>query len=426
MLVIQWGKILRIFNIFNFDDSNWGRGKNKGFSDESKKNSNPPDLDDVWNDLSKRFSNIFGKYGKKNSNDKLPDFNFKNSGIFFCLFILFASIIWLSSSFFVVKEGQVSVITRFGKYYRTAQPGFRWHLPYPIENHEMVNLSHLRTFEVGFRGNSQNKVLSESLMLTTDENIVDMQFVVQYRLSANGAINYLFKIRDPDESVKQAAETAMREIVGKKNMDFVLYEGRTAVTFEVQKLMQNILNNYNTGIQITAVAIQNVQPPEQVQAAFDDAVKAGQDRERKINEGYAYANQVIPLASGQSSRYLEQAEAYKATVIGEAKGESSRFYSILKEYEKAPDVTRTRLYLEAMESIFSKANKLMIDSKNNNVLLLPIDALNNKINDSFITKKNDLLEEKVEKKLYDIDNSNDSFKTINKSSDKIKRDRSLY
>ena len=234
-----------------------------------------------------------------------------------------------------MQEGQVAVVTQFGKYKSTSQAGFQWRLPYPIQSHETVNVSQLRTFEVGFRGGARNKVLPEALMLTTDENIVDMQFVVQYRLRADGAPDYLFMTRDPDESVRQASETAMREIVGKQTMDFVLYEGRTTVASQVQALMQQILDRYQTGIQVSTVAIQNVQPPEQVQAAFDDAVKAGQDRERQINEGQAYANQVVPLASGQASRMQEQAEGYKAKVIGDAQGNTARFTSILGEYEGA-------------------------------------------------------------------------------------------
>jgi membrane protease subunit HflK len=213
-------------------------------------------------------------------------------------------------------------------------------------------------------------------MLTTDENIVDMQFVVQYRLRADGAPDYLFMTRDPDESVRQASETAMREVVGKQSMDFVLYEGRTTVATQVQTLMQQILDRYQTGVQVSTVAIQNVQPPEQVQAAFDDAVKAGQDRERQINEGQAYANQVVPLASGQASRMTEQAEGYKAKVVGDAQGNTSRFTSILGEYEKSPQVMRQRMYLESMQEIFTRASKVMVDTKsNNNMLYLPLDKI---------------------------------------------------
>ncbi|AGF46938.1 HflK protein [Candidatus Kinetoplastibacterium desouzaii TCC079E] len=424
---------MRILKIFSLDHSNWGRGKNNDHSDSNKDmNNNPPDLDDIWNDFTKKIYSFFGIKEKKHPRSGFPEFNNRNTGLLLWSFIIFCLFLWIISSFFIVKEGQVSVITRFGKYNRTAQAGFRWRLPYPIEHHELVNLSNLRTFEVGFRGSSQNKILSESLMLTTDENIVDMQFVVQYRLSENGATNYLFKTRDPDDSVRQSAETAMREIVGKKTMDFVLYEGRTLVTLEVQKLMQSILDNYNTGIQITAVAIQNVQPPEQVQAAFDDAVKAGQDRERKINEGYAYANQVIPLASGQASRAIEQAEGYKAKTIGEARGNAARFSSVLREYENAPEITRSRIYLETMESIFSKSNKLMIDVKNNNILLLPLETKNNKDNNSILSGDHSFdynnfynSESSKDDEKDVIVNNNDSSSS-NSVEKKIRRDRSSY
>jgi len=284
--------------------------------------------------------------------------------------------IWAASGFYIVQEGQVAVVTQFGKYKSTSQAGFQWRLPYPIQSHEMVNVSQLRTFEVGFRGGARNKVLPEALMLTTDENIVDMQFVVQYRLRADGAPDYLFMTRDPDDSVRQASETAMREVVGKQSMDFVLYEGRTAVASQVQTLMQQILDRYQTGVQVSTVAIQNVQPPEQVQAAFDDAVKAGQDRERQINEGQAYANQVVPLASGQASRMTEQAEGYRAKVVGDAQGNTARFTSILGEYEKSPQVMRQRMYLESMQEIFTRASKVMVDTKsNNNMLYLPLDKI---------------------------------------------------
>src|SRR5690606_7726613 len=201
-----------------------------------------------------------------------------------------------------------AVVTRFGQYTKTMAPGLQWRLPSPIEAHETVNIAQLRTFEIGFRGNSRNKVLPESLMLTADESIVDVQFVVQYRLQPTGAPDYVFNTNQPDEAVRQATETAMREIVGRKPMDFVLYSGRTEVAQEVHPLAQSILERYRTGIEISTVAIQNVQPPEQVQAAFDDAVKAGQDRERQINEGNAYANKVLPEAQGYVARMLEEAE----------------------------------------------------------------------------------------------------------------------
>ncbi|AFZ83693.1 membrane protease subunit HflK [Candidatus Kinetoplastibacterium blastocrithidii TCC012E] len=371
--------------LLNLNDSGWGRKKNMEEKVNSLPNNSankniddgPPDLSEVWDSLNKKISNVFGKKNNNGEFNSSGHNGFSNKNTFNVLIVSFLLlfVIWIASGFFVVKEGQVAVITRFGKYLKTTHAGFSWIFPAPIEKYEIVNISQLRTFEVGSRGGSRNKVLTESLMLTTDENIVDMQFVVQYRLNSDGAPDYLFKTRDPDESVRQAAETSMREIVGRKTMDFVLYEGRTLVASEVQNLMQKILDNYNTGIQITAVAIQNVQPPEQVQDAFDDAVKAGQDRERQINEGQAYANQVVPLARGQAFRVIEEAEGYKARIVGDAKGNASRFDSILIEYEKSPEVTKDRLYLDAMKDIFSSVSKVMVDSSNNNFMVLPLDKM---------------------------------------------------
>jgi len=370
----------RITKLFNLNDPGWGRGNNNGSEPPKRPKGNgdgPPDLDEVWRDFNNRVGSLFGRKGGGGGNrGGMTPPSPRGARIGLGLIALVLVLLWLASGFYIVQEGQVAVVTQFGKYKSTAPPGFQWRLPYPIQNAETVNISQLRTFEVGFRGSSRNKVLPEALMLTTDENIVDMQFVVQYRLRADGAPDYLFNMRDPDESVRQAAETAMREIVGKKPMDFVLYEGRTEVAVEVQNLMQQILDRYQSGIQVSTVAIQNVQPPEQVQAAFDDAVKAGQDRERQINEGQAYANQVVPLAGGQASRMLEQAEGYKAKVIGDARGDAARFTSILAEYEKAPKIMRERMYLETMQQIFSRASKVMVDTKNNsNMLYLPLDKI---------------------------------------------------
>ena len=374
----------RITKLFNLNDPGWGRGNNNG-SEPPKKpkggGDGPPDLDEVWRDFNNRVGSLFGRKGGGGNHSGggrggVTPPSPRGARIGLGVIAGAAVLVWLASGFYIVQEGQVAVVTQFGKYKSTAPAGFQWRLPYPIQNAETVNISQLRTFEVGFRGGSRNKVLPEALMLTTDENIVDMQFVVQYRLRADGAPDYLFKMRDPDDSVRQASETAMREIVGKKPMDFVLYEGRTEVAVEVQNLMQQILDRYNSGIQVSTVAIQNVQPPEQVQAAFDDAVKAGQDRERQINEGQAYANQVIPMAGGQASRMQEQAEGYRAKVVGDAQGDAARFTSILAEYHKAPGIMRERLYLETMQEIFSRASKVMVDTKNgNNMLYLPIDKI---------------------------------------------------
>ncbi|OXR48480.1 FtsH protease activity modulator HflK [Pusillimonas sp. T2] len=373
--------------IFNLNDPGWGRGK--GGNEPPRKpdnnqgnNGGPPDLDEVWRDFNNRVGSLFGRKGRRGGGGgyqggggnpvQLP----KGSPKLVVGGLVVLVGLWLASGFVVVQEGQVAVVTKFGKYVKTLNPGLQWHMPYPIEEHQTVNISQLRTFEVGFRGSARNKVLPESLMLTTDENIVDVQYVVQYRLMPNGAPDYLFKTVDPDESVRQAAETAMRDVVGRQPMDSVLYSARTQIAADVQRLAQEILDRYQTGIQVSTVAIQNVQPPEQVQAAFDDAVKAGQDRERQINEGNAYASRVIPEAQGQAARLVQEAEGYRVSVVSRAEGDGARFSSIEAEYAKAPEVTRERMYLSTMQSILEKSSKVFIDSESsNNMLYLPLDKI---------------------------------------------------
>ena len=282
--------------------------------------------------------------------------------------------VWLASGFYIVNEGQRGVVLRFGKYLETTLPGPRWHLPYPMETAENVNLGQVRTVEIGYRNTVKSKVLKESLMLTDDENIIDVQFAVQYVLKSPN--DYLFNSRAPDDAVLQAAESSIREVVGKSSMDFVLYEGRADVAAQAQKLAQTILDRYGTGINISKVTMQNAQPPEQVQAAFDDAVKAGQDRERQKNEGQAYANDVIPKARGMASRLAAEAEGYKQRVIEQAEGDASRFRQVVAEYNKAPQVTRDRLYIDAMQQIMTNTSKVLIDQKSgSNLLYLPLDKI---------------------------------------------------
>jgi membrane protease subunit HflK len=369
--------------IFNLNDPGWGRGQGGNGSEPPKRppqGNGPPDLDQVWRDFNNRLGSLFGRGNgggsRPNPSSGMGGPTPRQSKIGLGIVVAGAIALWLGSGFFIVQEGQVAVLTQFGKYKSTAQAGFQWRIPAPIQGHEMVNISQLRTFEVGFRGNARNRVLPEALMLTEDENIVDVQFVVQYRLRADGAPDYIFKTKDPDESVRQTAQAAMREVVGKKPMDKVLYEERAAIAVDVQKLMQQILDRYKTGIQVSSIAIQNVQPPEQVQAAFDDAVKAGQDLDRQKNEGQAYSNQIVPMAQGQASRLLEQAEGYRARVVGTATGDAARFGSVLAEYNKAPDVIRERMYLETMQQMFANASKVLIDTKgSNNMLYLPLDKI---------------------------------------------------
>jgi membrane protease subunit HflK len=357
-----------------WNDPQWG---NQG---GGKNNSGPPDLDELWRNFNRRLNGMFGRKGGAGNGggDSEPprigggrEFNIPGgAGVLVGLAVL----VWLASGFYIINAGERGVVLRFGKFLETTEPGPRWHLPYPFESVEKVNIEQVRTVEVGYRNNVKSKVLSESLMLTDDENIIDLQFSVQYLLKSPQ--DFLFNNRSPDDAVKGAAESAIREVVGKNKMDYVLYEGRADIADRVTKLMQAILDRYKTGVSISKVNMQNAQPPEQVQAAFDDAVKAGQDRERLKNEGEAYANDVIPRARGVASRLSEEAEGYRQRVIANAQGEASRFSQVLAEYTKSPQVTRERLYQDAMQQVMANTTKVLVDDKQGgNLLYLPLDKL---------------------------------------------------
>ncbi|HUW38141.1 MAG TPA: FtsH protease activity modulator HflK [Rhodocyclaceae bacterium] len=358
----------------SLNDHGWGNkpdpGGNKG---------GPPDLEELWRDVNRRLAGLFGKKsggggGGIGGGGPSAPFNVRqfSGGIGLLLLVVLA--VWLASGFYIVEASQRGVVLTFGRYSQTTEPGLHWRLPYPIQSNEIVRVSDVRVVEVGYRGSAKNPVLKEALMLTDDENIVSIEFAVQWFVKDPEA--YLFNNRSPDDAVLQSAETAMREVVGKSKMDFVLYEGREQVAAQASKLMQEILDRYKTGIYISRLTLQNVQPPEQVQAAFDDAVKAGQDRDRQVNEGQAYANDVVPRARGAASRLLEEASGYKSRVIANAEGDASRFKQILVEYDKAPAVTRSRMYLDTVQQILSNTSKIMIDAKGgNNMLYLPLDKL---------------------------------------------------
>ena len=350
------------------NDPQWGRKKG---------NSGPPDLDQMWRNFNKKLNNLLKRKGggggglSGEGGGDNPRRYGGGIGVLLGLLLL----LWIASGFYIVNEGQRGIVLRFGKYVESTQAGLRWHLPYPVEVVEAVNVSGVRTVEIGYRNNVRSKVLKESLMLTDDENIIDIQFAVQYILK--NPEEFLFNNREPENAVLQAAETAIREIIGKSKMDFVLYEGREQVAAKATELMQGILDRYKIGIAISKVTMQNAQPPEQVQAAFDDAVKAGQDRERQKNEGQAYANDVIPKAKGNAARLLEESEGYKQRVIASSEGEANRFKQVLVEYNKAPVVTRDRLYLDMMgKQALSNTSKILVDQKGgNNLLYLPLDKL---------------------------------------------------
>jgi membrane protease subunit HflK len=356
----------------SLNDPQWGKRSGGGGG-----GGGPPDLDEIWRNVSRRLNDLFNRRpsgsgdgdggGGGATRPRLP---LSGVGIVLALVLL----VWLASGFYIVDEGRRGVVTRFGKFTETTQPGPRWHLPYPIETAELVDFSQVKTIEIGYRNSPKNKVDKEALMLTDDENIIDIQFAVQYNIKS--AEDYLFNVRKPDLIVAFVAQTAMGEVVGKAKMDFALYEGREQIAKSAEKLMQEMLDRYRTGIYVQKVTLQNVQPPDKVQTAFDDAVKAGQDRERFRNEGQAYANDVVPRARGNASRLLEEANGYQAEVVQRAEGDASRFKQILVEYAKAPGVTRERLYLDMMQSVVGNASKIMMDQKAGGTLLyLPLDKL---------------------------------------------------
>ncbi len=359
----------------SLNDPNWGRGGgNRG---PGGGNQGPPDLDELWRTFNRKLNDLFGgRLGDKRPGSEPPSRPPSNAriggGAGLAAGIVLA--VWLASGFYIVVEGTRGMVLTFGKFAEETSPGLRWRLPWPLQSNEIVNISQVRTLEVGYRNTVKTRVLKESLMLTDDENIVDLQFAVQYLVK--DAREYIFNVRRPDETAMEVAESAMREVIGKGKMDAILYESREAIAISARKLMQEILDRYKAGIEVSTVTIQSAQPPEQVQAAFDDAVKAGQDRERQKNEGQAYANDVIPKASGAAARLMQEADGYKQRVIASAEGDASRFKQVLAEYAKAPAVTRERIYIETMQQVLSSTSKVMLDYKGSgNLLYLPLDKL---------------------------------------------------
>lgn len=401
----------RIRGMFNLNDPRWGRGDDKADDSDEKPdvrrpdgndrppyepqrptpnrggNQGPPDLDELWRDFNRKLGGLFGGGGRNgNGNGRggmggggngggfQPDM--KSAGIGVGLISAVAVLIWLGTGFFIVQEGQQAVITQFGRYHSTVGAGFNWRLPYPIQRHELVFVTQIRSIDIGRDAIIKATGLRDSAMLTEDENIVEIRFAVQYRL--NDARAFLFESKDPTAAVVQAAETAVREVVGKMRMDSALAEERDQIGPRVRELMQTILDRYKVGIEIVGINLQQsgVRPPEQVQAAFDDVLKAGQERERAKNEAQAYANDVIPRATGTASRLIEEAQAYKERLTAQADGDAQRFNSVLAEYQKAPQVTRDRLYIETMQQVYSNVTKVMVDSRQgSNLLYLPLDRL---------------------------------------------------
>lgn len=389
--------------MFNLNDSRWGRGDKPADSSQPEQgpsegdgapppkqpndnpskgsqNAGPPDLDELWRDFNRKLGGLFGKSpqpprsGGGSGGGFQPDM--KSAGVGIGLIAGVVVLIWLGTGFFIVQEGQQAVITQFGKYKSTVNAGFNWRMPYPIQRHELVSVTQIRSVDVGRDTVLKATGLKESAMLTQDENILDIKFAVQYRLSDARA--FLFESKKPEEAVVQAAETAVREVVGKMKMDAALSEERDQIAPQVRTLMQQILDRYKVGVEVIAINLQQggVRPPEQVQSAFDDVLKAGQERERIKNEAQAYANQVIPSAVGTASRMKEEADAYKAKVVAQAQGDAQRFRSVYAEYQKAPQVTRDRMYLDAMQDIYRNVTKVVVESRQGSSLLyLPLEKI---------------------------------------------------
>ncbi len=355
----------------SLNDPQWGkRGTGGGGG-----GGGPPDLDEIWRNVNRRMGELFNRRGGGDTgggDGGPPRRGLAAGGV--GLIIGLVIVVWFASGFYIVDEGRRGVVTRFGKYTETTLPGPRWHLPAPIEAVELVDFSQVRTVELGYRNTTANRNAKEATMLTEDENIIDIQFAVQYNLVS--AENFVFNNRRPEEIVKVVAESAIREVVGRAKMDFALYEGREQIAQQTRDLMQRSLDHLKTGVSVQKVTLQSVQPPEKVQAAFDDAVKAQQDRVRLVNEGQAYANGVVPRARGLASRLIEEANGYSTEVTQRAEGDAARFRLIAGEYAKAPGVTRDRMYLDMMQSVLGNTSKVIVDQKQgSNLLYLPLDKL---------------------------------------------------
>jgi membrane protease subunit HflK len=350
-----------------------GRGDQKG----------PPDLDEAIRKALDKLSKLFGGSGSSGGDGQGsasgPRKNLALIGV------AAVAAIWIASGTYKVDAGNIGVVTRFGKYVEETSPGLNWHLPVPIERVDIVNVEQNRTLAVGFSSFGEAGDRSEpkeALMLTRDENYVDVRLVVQYKVSnlTNSAKKFLFNIVDPATTLKQVTESAERGVIGSSDMDFVLTEGRNEVVAQVKKEIQEVMDRYESGVEITSVNLQDVQAPEQVQAAFQDVIKAREDKQRLINEAEAYSNDIVPKARGAAARMLQEAQGYKDRVIAQAEGETNRFTKMLGEYLKQPDVTRKRLYIDTMESVLGEASVVMVDVKGgNNILYLPLDKMAQKL-----------------------------------------------
>ena len=337
--------------------------KNKDPWGSNNKNDGPPDLDEVFNNLKKKFGQKGGN--GQGGGDNLPSFNLNFSG-FIVIFVV-GLLLWLSTGFYTVEPAEKAIILRFGAYSSETGPGLHWHIPTPVERVYKINVSQINSFT------------HKSRMLTKDENIVDFELTVQWKI--NDAYRFVFQDSQPIKTIRDITETVVRETIGKTNLDYILTEGRDAIAIDIHSNTQKLINRYNIGVKITSINMQPAKPPEEVKDAFDDAIKAREDKERSENQAEAYANEVLPKARGAAARVIEEATAYRNQVIAKAEGETARFLSVKAIYDQAPEITLTRLYIEMSEAVLSNTNKVLLDADgSNNLTFLPLDKLINQAN----------------------------------------------
>jgi membrane protease subunit HflK len=357
-------------------DPRWGHNPKRGDEPKAQQgkgpgNDGPPDLDQLWRDFNLRLNRLFGKRGGADGGGYRPDA--RGVGVTATVVGAILLLIWLASGAFIVPEGQVGLVTTFGELSHKTGAGFNWRWPAPFQSHETVNVAQVQTVELGYRANVRNKQPNEALMLTADENIVDVQFSVQYKIT--DPVAWVFNNREQVETVRDAAETAVRELVGHNKMDALLSEGRDKLALDAQRMIRQMLARYKLGADVTGVTVQSLSAPEQVAAAFEETVKAQEERARARSEAQAYADDIIPQAKGRAARMKQDAEGYRATAVNTAEGNAARFDQVVAEYAKAPAVTRDRMYLDTMQQIFSSTSKVMVDTKSATTINLPIDQM---------------------------------------------------
>jgi membrane protease subunit HflK len=370
MRPLDWAMAMLAMN----DPRSGGGGGGPGGPGQRGPQGGPPDLDELWRDFNRRLAKLFNRKGGSGGGSGAPQRpgHVRRNLALFVVGLLVAA--WIGNGVFVVPDGQSGVVLRFGQYQHTVAAGVQWRLPFPIESDEIVNLTQVRSVDIGRLNLVPATNMKDASMLTRDGDIVDVRFTVQFRVS--DAKDFLFNNVDPESAVTQAAQVAARELVGKRSLSGLIGGNHAELATQLNTAIQASLDRYKAGITVVGVTVQSAQPPEQVQAAYADATKAAQDRDKIKADARAYADSILPGARGDAARTIEQAEGYKQRVVTEAQGNADRFSQVLTQYQKAPAVTRERMYIETMQQIYTNATKVLIDSKSgSNTVYLPLDKL---------------------------------------------------